>query len=484
MKILLINPPFNYYSRHLLFSEPLSLGYLAAYLRKFGYDVSILDGVAGGIYHQGKYWRYGLKDSEVAQKIKEFKPDLVGITCAFSLRIDAVLQVAKLVKRIDKKITTVVGGIHPTIFPKETGSHKEIDYVIIGEGEEIFLELIKTIESGKNVSKLDIDGCVYRSKGSIQYNPKTSFIKDLDSLPFPARDLLPMEYYLQKETIHFGLGKKRAASIITSRSCPMRCTFCCMHLSHGPVFRARSALNVFEEIEEMVRKYRVEEIFIMDDNFTFDKERVMVLCKLIIRKGLKFRWNTPNGIRADMLDLELVRMMKKAGCINVCIGIEVGNEKIRNEIIKKRLSGEQIERAVKICSQADLPIVGLFILGIPGETEDTFQDTIRMVKKLPFSMIATSFFTPFPGTQLYSECIHKGFVKPTYWKKVKQFNCPILETPDFNKQTLRKWEKTIYFEFLKSHFWPVFYSSLSGKNEFFKAGIIKRFLTEKFGISL
>lgn len=484
MKILLINPPFNYFSRHLLFNEPLSLGYLAAYIRKFGYSVSILDGAAGGIINQGNFYRYGLKDSEVKKRIKEYKPDLVGITCAFSLRIDAALRVAKLVKKVDKNIITVVGGIHPTIFPKETATHKEVDYVIIGEGEESFLKLIKNIEAGIKNPGFNINGCAFKQSQKIKMNAKTDFIKDLDVLPFPARDLLPMEYYLEKETVYYGLGKKRAASLITSRSCPIRCTFCCMYLSHGPVLRARSAKNVFAEIEELVKKYNVEEIFIIDDNFTFNKKRVVKLCKLILRSGLKFRWNTPNGVRADLLDLQLVMMMKKAGCVNTCIGIEAGNEKVRNEIIKKRLSQKEIEKAIKVCSKVGLPIVGFFILGIPGETEETFKDTIRMVKKLPFDMVTTNFYIPLSGTKLYDECVQRGYIKPDYWKNASRFNSPILETPDFDIKTLRRWEKTVYIEFLKSHFWPVFWSSIRGKNEFFKAAIVKRFLIEKLNIEV
>lgn len=484
MKVLLINPPFDYYSRHLPIGEPLSLGYLASYLMKFGYAVEILDAVADKTTRHGTYWHYGLQDNEVAKRIKEFKPDVAGITCPFSLRIDAALRVAKLVKQVDKKIITVVGGIHPTIFPLETVSHQEVDYVIIGEGEESLLALIRKIESGKKLKKIAIDGCAYKENGNIKLNQKRNFIENLDSIPLPARELLPMEFYLRRKTILYGLGGRRAASIITSRSCPRRCSFCSMYLSHGSKWRGRSAENVLGEIEELVRKYRVEEIFFMDDNLTFDKKRMMKLCELILRKGVKFRWNTPNGVRADSLDVDLARIMKKAGCVNVCIGIESGNEKIRNGVIKKGLSEEQINKALNACRKVGLPVVGFFILGIPGETEKTFADTVKMVKNLPFSMIATSFFTPLPGTKLYDDCVRNGYIEKDYWRKLKQFNIPIVETPAFNKSTLKKWEKKIYYEFLKSHLWPILFQTLTFKNDFLKIGQAKRFLLEKFGISL
>lgn len=482
MRILLVNPSFNYYSKYLLIGEPLSLAYLAAYLKKHGYEVNILDAVAGNMTKQGGRWHYGISEHDVVKRIKKFKPDLVGITCPFSLRHNASLSVARLIKKIDDKIITVVGGTHPTIFPLETVSCKEIDYVIVGEGEESFLSLVRHIESGSKSFELCVDGCAYKKKGKIKLNEKRNFIEDLDSLPFPARELLPMEFYFRRDIALFGLGKGRAASIITSRGCPYRCSFCSMHLCHGQGWRSRSAENVFEEIEELVKKYRVEEIFFMDDNLTFDKERMIKLCELILRKGVKIRWNTPNGIRADRIDFDLATIMKKSGCVNVCIGVESGNEKIRNNIIKKALPEEKIHQALSACKKAGLPVIGYFILGIPGETEETFKDTIKMIKNLPFAMIATSFYTPFPGTKLYDDCVRHGYIKRDYWKNIERFNAPIVETPAFDRNTLKRWEKKIYYEFFKSHFWSLVYSIITLKNNFFKWGLIRRFIKEKFNI--
>ncbi len=174
-----------------------------------------------------------------------------------------------------------------------------------------------------------------------------------------------------------------------------------MFLTHGTKWRGRSAQNVFEEIRLLVEGYKVEEIFFNDDYLTFDKERMEELCEMILSKSLKFRWNTPNGIALHSLDSELVTLMKKAGCVNICVGVESGNEMIRNKIIRKGLSEETIRKGLEICKKEGLPVVGFFILGIPGENENTFEDTIKMVKEFPFSMIATIFFTPFPGRKLY-----------------------------------------------------------------------------------
>lgn len=220
----------------------------------------------------------------------------------------------------------------------------------------------------------------------------------------------------------------------------------------------------------------------MDDSLTFNKKRVIELCDMILREGLRFRWNTPNGIAADSLDEELAKIMKKAGCVNVGIGIESGNETVRNKIIKKGLSNEIIYRSLSACRKAKLPVVGFFILGIPGENADSFEDTIKLVKKLPLSMIATSFYTPFPGTKLYEECVSNGYIDKEYWRNIYKFNAPVVKTTDFDIKKLREWKKKIYLEFVKAHFWDLFFTTITFRNEFIKLGQIRRFLKEKFGV--
>ncbi len=482
MKILFLNPAFDYYTNNFMRLEPLSIGYLAAYLEERGYKIEILDAAAGNAKQQGSRWHYGLDDAEVIEKIKNIKPDLVGINCFSTWRIESALCAAKLVKEISHKIITVLGGIHPTIFPLETVGNENVDYVIIGEGEESFVSLIKHIESKHSASEINVDGCAYKIGNQANLIPKTSFIKNLDAIPFPARHLLPMEFYINNQPILYGLGKQRTASLLTSRSCPKKCTFCSSFLAWGSRWRHRSARNVFEEIKLLTGKYKAKEIFILDDNFTFNKERVMELCELILHNNLKFRWNTPNGIEANSLDEELLTIMKKAGCVNICIGVEAGNEIVRNQIIKKGLPEETIHRTLNICKKIDMPVVGFFILGIPGENKKTFTDTINMVKKFPFSMIATYFFTPLPGTELYRECVDKKYIDKDFWQNLGPCNVPVVETQDFDKNTLRKWKKKIYYEFLKSHFWQLVFKTITLKNEFLKWGLIKRFLQQKFNL--
>lgn len=481
MKILLINPAFDYYFSNLIYTEPLSLAYLAANLKKNNYQVQILDAAAGKIIKAKNSYHFGLSEDETRARIISYKPDLVGITCPFSLRYKYALAIAKLVKNIDPNIITVMGGTHPTIFPDDAVQNELIDYVIIGEGENNFLSLIKQIEFRRSASesKFNVDGCAFKFNGNTKLIPKLNFIEELDLLPLPARDLLPLEFYLRKCTILYGFGAGRCATIITSRSCPKRCAYCSMYLSHGPRWRGRSAENVFEEIKLLIRDYNVNELFIYDDNFTFSKDRVMKLCELFLSHRVNIKWSTPNGVAAEKLDEELLTMMKKAGCVNICIGVESGNDFVRNKIIKKGLSESTIANVLRICKKINLPITGFFILGIPGENEATFKDTINMVKNLPFSMIATSFYMPFPGTQLYDKCVNDGYIDKNYWKQIERSNVPIVETPAFKKSDLRRWEKMIYISFFKSKFWNLFFKIITFRNPYFKTEMIKRFIKER-----
>ena len=481
----MINPPFEYYSRYIQVLEPLSLAYLAAYLKKQGYIVNILDAAAGKItkLNNGQ-WRYGLNELEVIDRIKNFKPDACGITCNLSLKKDAVFDIAEIIKRVDENIITIAGGIHPTILPLETLENLYIDYVILGEGEKSLLNLLNNLNSGIK-HPTNIDGIAYRSADGHYINPKKSFIQDLDSLPFPARDLLPMDFYLErnKNNILYGLGGGRALSVFTSRGCSRRCSFCNVYLSHGNKWRPRSAESVCEELQRLVTDYKANEIFFLDDDLTFDKARMLKICEGILKRNLNLRWNTPNGLSVSSLDEEVLTLMKRSGCKNICIAIETGNETIRNKVIGKGLLNDRIFKVVNICKKIRLPTVGFFIIGMPGEKETTFQDTIDMVKKLPLDMIVTSFPYPCPGTRLHDECVKKEYIHPKEYLQLHtgKYNMPIVETEDFNKATLIRWQKRIYSEFVKSHFWNLFFTSVTLKSDFFKWRQIRRFLIEKFG---
>lgn len=423
MKVILINPP-NSVDQKISFTvnvfQPLGLAYIAAVLEKNHYQVKILDALAEGFDQEkviGSRRIVGLSYSDIKKEIRRFQPDIVGIATPFSFQSLEAHKVADLVKQVNQQIITVTGGSHPTIQPEEMLKNKNVDYVIRGEGEYIMLDLIRAIEGKKSLRK--IKSLSYRdNKGQIINNPRSEPIKDLDNLPFPARYLLPMEKYHQaakKGRVTEGLiayGKKRT-SIVTSRGCPFNCTFCTVHLIMTRVWRARSPKNVLEELKECKNKYGIEYFDIIDDNFTLIPERAKEICRLMIKEDLQLEWSTPNGVRADKLDEELITLMKKAGCISIKVAPESGNQEVLNRIIKKNLDLKKIKKAIVLCKKHQLPIEAFFVVGFPQETEKDIQDTINYAKELRQLGCDYCYFfiaTPYFGTEMYRIAVAKGYL--------------------------------------------------------------------------
>jgi len=211
-----------------------------------------------------------------------------------------------------------------------------------------------------------------------------------------------------------------------------------MWLVQGTHWRPRTADNVIEEIDEIVNKYRAEHIFIMDDNFTFNIDRIKIICERIIKKGYKFRWNTPNGISVKFIDDEMVSLMKQSGCANVCIAIESGSEYIRRKIMNKQISNNEIRNAVRCFKKADIPVVGFVIVGMPEEDEKNYNESFNFITSLPLTSIVVSFAIPFPGTKLYEYLIKEGIIDSNFSIDMDDLNTPLYATEFFTKEDLIK----------------------------------------------
>src|SRR3989338_4483791 len=274
MKIVLIFPPNVYQTKQNM--PPLGISWLASYLRENGYkDVSIIDSMAG---------RY--TNEEIIELLKQKKPDIIGISFGTQIRFSA-FDLARLIKQNFPKVTLVVGGPHPTLTPQDTLENiNEIDIVVRGEGEISFLNLVRTLESGGDLA--GVKGISFRNqKGDIIHNPPELPIQDLDKLPLPARDLLPMDKY-EKTTV---LSKKRATNIMSSRGCPYYCAYCSTSEQWGHRIRHRSPINVVDEIGFLLKTYPfLEGIRFFDDVFTMDKNRVIAICDEITKRKLNFVW--------------------------------------------------------------------------------------------------------------------------------------------------------------------------------------------------
>lgn len=404
MKILLINPPIENIIESDMpkslesgmdFLPPLGLMYLAGYLvNKTDYQIKMIDCAPEQIDYK-----------KIAAIISEEKPEVVGIT-AMTFTIIDVYKTAEIIKKVNPTTKIVLGGPHVNIYPLETMNNKNIDFLVLGEGEEPFSELLANID---DIEKLkQIKGLVLReANGEIVNTGRRDLIMNLDEVPLPIRHLLPYKKYYSI------IAKTNpTTTMFTSRGCPYKCIFCDRpHL--GKIFRARSAENVIKELQE-IEKLGIREIFIYDDTFTIDRQRVIKICNLILEKNIKLNWDI--RARVNTVDEELLNLMKKAGCERIHYGVEAGTEKILT-ILKKGITLEQVKQAFALTKKAGIETAGYFMIGSPTETLEDINATIKLAKEIFPDYIHFSVLTPFPATELYFKGLQEGIIKEDYWQK-------------------------------------------------------------------
>ncbi len=374
---------------------PLGLAYIAAVLREAGYPVTLIDPENQDMTYDA-----------VRSLIQREKPDIVGISAATANFVNAV-KLVELAKQSGVPLVAV-GGIHATSLPDEVlDRHHEIDLVVVGEGEHTMLDLCKALDRGGEVDYSAIPGLAFRSAtGEIKKSPPRPLLMDLDSLPVPARDLLPMEKY--NVQIHLSSVRGIKATMISSRGCPNHCIFCAAHLTMGHRYRARNVESVVNEMEHLIRDYNAQYIQFYDDTFTIDYERTVSICNAIIKRGLKVKWFA--HARVNTVDENLLRLMKRAGCTHVSFGIESGNQAILRNI-RKGTTLDQARKAIKASQRAGLKTLSTFMIGNPGETAETIKDTIDFAVELNSDIAVFSIMVPLPGTEVYNK--YKGVLFDT-----------------------------------------------------------------------
>ena len=403
MKVLLIEPPpFHMITTNVpsVVDEesgsypPLGLLYVAAYLQQnTDHEIQILDTILDRMNYE-----------QIEAAIRQSQPDLVGIQAMTFTLIDATLC-AKIVKKINPDIPVVFGGPHVYIYPKETLQIPEVDYLVIGEGEETFTRLVEALDQGKDLSK--VYGIGYRQNGIYTQTPLVPLVSNLDAMPMPARNLVPQDRYysvLAKET--------PITTMMTSRGCPMQCIFCDRpHL--GKTFRYRSPENVVNEMETCER-LGIKEIFIYDDTFTIRRDRVLEICRLYLERGLTIRWDVRAHI--NTMNDAILDAMAAAHCTRIHYGVEAGTEEI-TKVLKK---GIDLQRTVEVFRQTKrrgITTLGYFMIGNPSETKAQAMETIEFARKLDADYIHLSVATPFPATELYRLGFKTGLYKEDYWKE-------------------------------------------------------------------
>lgn len=397
-KIILISPHSNSSQQ---ITPPLGLGYLAGSLLSAGHEAEIID-----------CFRDGITNEQMGGILLETKPDLIGITVVTSA-YPCVVELCKTLRNCHNYGAKIIlGGSHPTALPESTLRDTGADAVILGEGEKTITELAVSEDWRK------VDGIAYLDKKSgkfVKTKPR-EIETDIDKLAWPAWHLMAPDKY-PKAPHGIIVRNFPVAPIITSRGCPYNCSFCAVNNIWQHKFRRRSPKNVVDEMEYLVKTFGVKEIHIEDDNFTLVRGHAEKISQEILDRKLNISWKCPNGVRADRLDLDLLKLMKKSGCYLLAFGIESGSD----EILKrhsKAIDKEKIREAVRMCKEVGIETQGFFILGLPGETKETIDKTIQFSKELELDWAYFSIFTPFPGSRLWSEL--KDKTKDLDWSLLKQ----------------------------------------------------------------
>ncbi len=457
MKILLIYPQYTHSNEFDSRAPSMALFYLAAMLEKGGHTVKVYDASLGPVRSSGRVYRYGLGDADVEDFLKHEDYDFVGITCSFTARWRFVARIASQVKQARPEVPVAVGGLFPTSeWEYCLEQCQAVDIIILGEAELTFLHVIDGLASGLSLTEScrRVDGIAFRQDQRNIIIEKQAYNERLDDIPFPAWHLADLKEYFKYQRRIFELPTP-CLPVLSSRSCPNRCRFCNMYLTHGRRWRPRSAQNVLSELKYLMERFDVYHFYFIDDNFSLDLKRAKAVCQGIIDQKWPVKYNFHNGLSIKSIDEELVRLMKASGCTSVCLAIESGSERIRNQVYRKGLSMEKIEQVFHWFRDAGIPTIGYFLVGAPGETRADFEESKALMARLPLSLITVGIFTPYPKTELYDECKEKGWLVESSAEdenRVELFSS-LLRTPDFTPDDLARWQKELYLGFIRYH-WP------------------------------
>jgi magnesium-protoporphyrin IX monomethyl ester (oxidative) cyclase len=410
--ILLIFPPNNMEAvlgkgkTFVTALEPLGILYIAANLEKYGYSVDFLDAFAQGI---------GIK--EIIEHIEKTKPKVIGISCLTS---DGTITF-KLCQEIKEKfpeIFLVLGNLHASIFADYFIKNAKVDLVVHGEGE---YTIVKVMDALKNKGDFSIiKGITYRDGGEIKNTGPAEMIMDLDELPWPARHLIDLNDY--GWSFHYFPGRwfkkpKQMRLMMSSRGCPNGCSFCAVHT--GRKVRFISAQKVFDELMHLKNKYGADHIFFMDPLFVGHRQRLIDFCELMIKNKVAVTWDCEAHI--NYINKDILKLMKKAGCVHIYYGIESGVQRLL-DLVGKNTKIENIERAMRWTKEVGLETMGLFMLGLPTETREETLQTIKFAKKLPIKHAQFAITTPYPGSAMYNQLMSEGKIKDPYdWDRYSAY---------------------------------------------------------------
>ncbi len=417
MKILLIEPNIEGYA----LMPSMSLASLKSFVNSKGHRAEIAD----FIFHK-KDWKEYLR-----ARIERFKPDLIGFS-VLSFDYEQASKMAGFIKK-NYNLKIIFGGVHVTLMPEEVITNKNVDIVCIGEGEETIKEILD-----KKLNCKNIKGIWYKEGEKVIKNKDRKLIENLDSLPFPDWDDFDLKKYFLINDNHL--------PIMASRGCPYNCTYCSNHALKkkliGKYVRFRSADSVIKEIGERIEKYYktgMRYLFFYDDTFILNKDFVAEFCRKFKERGFdkKIKWNI--NVRANLVTDEIIKLLKDAGCYEVRMGVEAGNEEIRNNLYKRGMSEEQIYNAVKIIKKYNLRLRVQFIVGAPYDNTRTMNESYRMARKINADYTLFPILMPLPATEIKEVCEKENLIEKKGFKdSYTMFTSPVSRTKYATRKDIKK----------------------------------------------
>lgn len=405
MQILLLNQYFTSKKdapEKIMATLPINLLHLASYLESKSIKCRIFElGIFNNkITSEKNRIRCGIKDKEIIEIMKKEKPKIIGIGCMYSRHYIDIINISKLIKKTDPKITVVVGGNHATSFHNMVIKEPSIDFVVRGEGEITFYELCKNILSdNKNFEK--INGITFKDKnGEIITTPNRELVRNLDEFPPINYSFVDVKKYASISYNSPYFMRYPGVGIISSRGCPGNCVYCTVKAVWGRSWRAKSAERTVDEIELLHKKYGINEFAFLDDSASVNKVRWNEICNEIIRRKIDIRWSTPNGIAHWTLDKPTLINMKKAGCYRITFGIESGNPETR-KFLGKPYPLSQAKEMISFSNKIGMWTICTHILGFPYETKESMEDTVRFAKKAGTDFATFYLLAPIVTSDVY-----------------------------------------------------------------------------------
>ncbi len=433
--ILLISPPLSNYSErrkvpfkmpHLQIIPPLGLLYNASSLIDAGFKVKVID---------MDVEKLGLDAIEPI--IQKFQPPIIGISCTSPL-YPIIQQITRIIKGVNSNIFTLLGGPHPTILPESVLNETSIDFLIRGEGELTVVEMMEAnLHSTEKLS--NIRGLSFKKDERQIHNPDRPLIKNLNTIPFPDRSMLPYRKYFAASA-----KENPCTSLITSRGCPYKCIFC-SNIFNYPRFR--SPQNIVDEIELILDRLQLKDIEFLDSTFNLKKQLVLEVCKEIRKRRLDFSWRCI--CRVDLIDREILQHLKAAGCYLVTYGVESGSDRVL-KILQKGFTVSKVKQAFKMTKEIGLETHGLFMVGVPGETQQEIKQTLTLSKKLGPDYAQFFITTPIPGSKLFDLALKNGWlneIKNLNYYELLGVQKPVMKIPNLTQKEILQFHKRAIQQF-------------------------------------